>query len=153
MNNNGNNQNNNLVNSNTNYVNNSVSQINGGNPSFNNTNLNNIPNGMQQNNFNNQIQNNNLNTNMANNGNYQQIIQMQKQAEKALTLSIINLVVGVPFAVNFGVIWLIFGAFAEKITAYLVFGICGLYLLFSLFILVKSICNFIKYNKIAKRGF
>ena len=159
--------NNNVVNTNTSYVNNNVSQVNGVSssfnnnapqttvvsPSFNNTNLSNIPNGMQQNNINNQMQSNNLNSNIMNNGNYQQKNQVQERDKKALTLSIINLVIGVPFVVNFSVIWMIFGALGAASTYYLLLGICGAYILFSIVALVKSIWNVIKYNDILKRIF
>ena len=145
--------NNDLTNANTNFVN-SVHQTNDINSSLNNINSNINQNIIHENNINNEIKiDNSLNTNtkIAEINDYKTNISTKNIV--LLVLSIINIMIIVPFVVEFSGFWLIFGALGSKSTYYLLLGGCGIYVIVSIIILIKSIWNVIKYNDVLKKIF
>lgn len=134
------NNNDDLTNANTNFANN-IQQTNNINSNIN-------QNIIHENNINNEIQiDNSLNTNITNTNDYKTKIPTKNIV--FLVLSIINIITIVPFVIKFSVISLIFGFLDSKSTYYL----CGIYVIVSIVILIKSIWNVIKYNDALKKVF
>lgn len=145
------NNNDDLTNVNTNFVNN-LQQTNDINSSLNNINSNINQNIIHENNINNEIQiDNSLNTNFTDTNDYKTKIPTKNIV--LLVLSIINIITIVPLVKKFSVVWLIFGALSSKSTYYLLLGGCGMYVIASIVILIKSIWNVVKYNDVLKKIF
>ena len=145
------NNNDNLISANTNFVNN-VQQTNDINSSFNTINSNNNQNKVYGNNINEEIQNSNsVNANNIDNKDCKTKIPTKNIV--LLVLSVFNIITIVPFIIKFSVVWLIFGALGSKLTYCLLLGGCGIYIIVSIVILIKSICNVVKYNEVLKKIF
>lgn len=90
----------------------------------------------------NAIPNNNLNVMPNNSTNVSVKDNSNKRSTKStvfLVLAILNILIGVPFFIRFGVFYSIFGALGDANTYHIVLTTCILYCLFSIFILLVAI--------------
>lgn len=90
----------------------------------------------------NAIPNNNLNVMPNNSNNVSVKDNSNKRSTKStvfLVLAILNILIGVPFFIRFGVFYSIFGALGDANTYHIVLTTCILYCLFSIFILLVAI--------------
>ena len=90
----------------------------------------------------NAISNNNLNVMPNNSNNVSVKDNSNKRSTKStvfFVLAILNILIGVPFFIRFGVFYSIFGALGDANTYHIVLTTCILYCLFSIFILLVAI--------------
>lgn len=90
----------------------------------------------------NAIPNNNLNVMPNNSNNVSVKDNSNKRSTKStvfFVLAILNILIGVPFFIRFGVFYSIFGALGDANTYHIVLTTCILYCLFSIFILLVAI--------------